>query len=879
MKSGGSGCPVIPLRILKRIMPSGLAEGFSGDLEEEYGWIRERRGPFRANAWIWLHVLKSAPPAIHRSLLGSLGMLTNYLKITLRNLRRQKVQALINVVGLAVGIASCILIYLYVRNESSYDAFHTDRDRLYRVYITEDLPGRDAFSYVEAPAQLAAALEESFPEVEGAVRIGARTDLVRFEEKTFTRRMHLVDSDFFEIFSFPLIRGDRAGALRHLNAVVLTESAAQLIFGRKDPMGRTLALKMGETFHDFVIAGIAADPPANSSIRFEVLVPFDNVRKYLSERALSQWFNVFFETYVLLSRPVPPIEMEDKLQFVVNQHYPRDSIENVTLHFQPMLDIHTNPDIPPGFEPTGDPLYARILIVIAGLILAVACINFMTLAVGRSTGRAREVGVRKVLGALKPQLVRQFLGEALLLTLTSLLLAGLLVKISLPAFNAVTGKPLTLGFDPETLIFLAVLLLAAGIFAGGYPAFFLSRHQPVQVMSPEARLLGVRRFVRGLVVGQFALSIGLIACTLVMSDQLRFLLNHDLGFDADQVVVIQNHSPGEESLRVVERLRSRLGEGSGVSGVSAASSAFARDWTRMGFNGEDGTFKSFFQLTVDHDFIPELAVELIEGRNFQREFGSDPAEALIVNQALVQTFQLENPLGKRIPGRRFPPHRIVGVVKDFHFESLRERVAPLAMVLDPDTLLEGINDISTSFSPHTLNFIYIRVRPDDLPATLTSLEAAWKEAAPGHPFLFSFLDEDVARQYREVERWGRIVGYASGLTVLIACLGLFGLASLTVTRRTKEIGIRKVLGASAAGIAVMLSREFGGLVAAANLIAWPLAFLLMRRWLRDFAFRVSVGGELFLAASLLALAIALLTVSYQSIRAAVADPVHTIRHE
>lgn len=806
-------------------------------------------------------------------------MFKNYVKIALRTLFKQKLYSIINITGLAVGIASCILIFLFVQNELSYDTFHKNADRLYRIYITEDLPERDPFSYVETPWQLAEALEQSFPEVERAVRLDVRTDIVRYQDKYFTRRYHLADPDFFEIFTFPLVQGSQSEILRSLDSVVLTESAAENIFGQEDPQNKRLSIKLGNEYHDFVVSGIAEDMPANSSIQFDILIPFDHVRNYVRERALSNWFSVFFETYVLLERALDANEIEQKLQEVVRTHYPERSVNMVSLHLQPMSDIHLNPDLPSGFEQPSDPMYSYILVGIAVLVLGVACVNFMTLAIGRSASRTKEVSVRKVLGALKAQLIKQFLGEAILMTASALFLSVLLVVIFLPTFNELTNKALSLSFDLWTIFFFVLLMFLVGCTAGSYPAFCLSRHQPVHVMKSEPRRRGANFFIHSLVTGQFTLFIGLIICTFIMSDQLYFLLEKDLGFNEEHVLVIENHSSQDLNRVVVERLRTSLADRKEILGVSGASAAFAKDWTRMGFRTENGMFKQFFQITVDYDYIRTMEIELKEGRNFSKEYGTDPSEALIVNESLVKYFNWESALGKSLPGMRFPSHRIISVVEDFNFEPLRNEVAPLVMVLDPTTLNRGVNDVSTTYSPELLNFINVRIQPENIQSTIEMIKGAWQKVVPEHPFLFSFLEQDIQQQYEIVERWGKIVGYASFFTILVACLGLFGLATLTVIPRTKEIGIRKVLGASTSNLVFLLSKDFGKLVIVANLIAWPVAYLAMNRWLQNFAYRVNMEFLFFVFAGVVALTIAIITVSFQSIKTAIANPVESLRYE
>ncbi|MCG8608082.1 ABC transporter permease, partial [bacterium] len=400
-------------------------------------------------------------------------MFKNYLKIAFRNLTKHKIYSFINVIGLAIGIACCILIFLFVENELSYDTFHKHADSIYRVYVTEDLPTRDPFSYSHTPAPMAGAMEQSFPDVIRAVRVETSTDNVRLGDRNFTERYHLVDSDFFEMFSFGLVRGNPATALRDLNSIVLSEQMAEKFFGGTDVLERRLTVKLGNEFHEFTVTGIAANVPQNSSIEFDILIPWENARKFRSERVLSHWFNVYLETYVQMSAPLETGTIESKLAAVVKNHYPERSHSMVTLHLQPMQDIHLNPDIPAGNHPTSDPVYSYILIGIALLILGIACINFMTLAVGRSATRAKEVGVRKVLGAFRSQLAKQFWGEALLMSFVALFLGMALATGFLPIFNELANKELSLSVGYLTISVLVALMLLVGLIAGSYPALVL----------------------------------------------------------------------------------------------------------------------------------------------------------------------------------------------------------------------------------------------------------------------------------------------------------------------------------------------------------------------------------------------------------------------
>ncbi|MCH8127891.1 ABC transporter permease [candidate division KSB1 bacterium] len=806
-------------------------------------------------------------------------MLLNYIKIAFRNMVHQKLYSGINIVGLAIGIGCCLLIFLFVRNELSYDKFHQNAENIYRVYVTEDPPDRDAFTYVQTPALMAEAMEKSFPEVESAVRVLTRTDNLRFGDKNFSENYHLVDSDFFEIFSFPLIAGNPSTVLQNLNSVVLTESMASKIFGSTDILNQTLSIKLGNAFHDFTITGIAKDCPTNSSIQFSIAIPFDNARSFMRPRALTSWFNVFLETYVVLSAALAHPEMESKLEAVVKNNYSKEGADIVTLQLQSITDIHLNPDIPAGFVATSDPIYSTILSIVALLVLGIACINFMILSIGRSASRTKEVGVRKVLGALKSQLIKQFWGEAVLMSFIAMVLGTLLAIIFLPYFNEIANKQLAFAVDFFSLAIFAFLILLVAITAGSYPAFILSRFQPAEVVKGESKLGGTKLFGRSLVVVQFTISIFLIVSTLIMLDQIEYLQTKNLGFNDEQVLVIRNNSPAAQGKMLVERLRNQLANKDAVLSVSGASATFASPWTIMGFRDNQAEFKQFYQITVDHDYLQTLEIELADGRDFSKDFATDSTDAVIVNQAMVKFFNWQSPLGQSFPGKNFPPHQIIGVVKDFNFQSLQNEIAPLAIVLNPMTLLRGINDISTSFSPRSVNFINVRIQPDRIPQTIDLVKSAWQSSAANQPFQFSFLDEDVDQQYREEERWGKIVGYASSFAILIACLGLFGLATLTVARRTKEIGIRKVLGANVSNILFMLTNDFGKLVIIGTILAWPIAYFAMRNWLEDFAYRIGIGIENFILATAFAILIALVAIGYQSIKAALENPVKSIKYE
>ena len=814
-------------------------------------------------------------------------MLKNYLKIALRNLKKDKVHAFINVSGLAVGLACCLLIMLFVRHEWSYDRHHERADDLYRAWVLEDYGENERFFNTVTPIILGPTLAETFPEIEHAVRIATNNDQVQRGETTLTETKLLVDPNFFEAFDFPLLRGDPATVFSNPNTVVLTPETATRYFGQEDPLGQTLSMRIGADFKEFVVTGLAETPPLNSSVQFTMAIPFDQGGALFSENARRSWFNVFVETYVLLRDDVEVATLDAKLPALVRQVL-ADRVEEgqYTIGLQPMTEIHLDTSFPVGIAPISDPAYSYILAVIALVVLLIACINFMTLSIGRSASRALEVGVRKAIGASRRNLMYQFWGEALMTTLLALILGVALAEAFRPLFNTLAGIPLTFTFDAWTALVLAGLTLLIGLVAGSYPAAVLSGFRPVEVLTGKLRLGGDTSLLRrSLVVVQFALSIFLIASTLLMARQLDFIRTKNLGFDKEQVVVLQTSNAGgqgllrliEDGRRTTDLLRNELASNAAFVDMTSSCFAFGHGWAGVGYDATDGTYRDFALNIIDEDYLPTHGMQLVAGRNFSRENPSDAERALIVNEAFVAEYGWEDPIGQRLPGESFEDHEIIGVVKDFNFESLHGAVEPLAMVINPRVVLQGVSNVGFPVSPTPK--IAVRVKPDDIRGTLAALEQAWTRIAPEQPYNYAFLDEAVGMQYQQDERLGAIFRIASLLAIVIACLGLFGLAALAVARRTKEIGVRKVLGASAPGLALLLSKDFAKLVLVAFVLAVPAAYFAMTRWLQDFAYRISLDVGTFALAGLLALAVALLTVSYQAIKAALADPVDSLRYE
>ncbi len=805
------------------------------------------------------------------------SMWKNYLKIAWRNALREKGYAAINIFGLAVGLAFCTLIFLYVRDERTYDRFHTKADRIYRIQeATINSDGSISSGSHTLQIPLGPALKADIPEIVQYVRFVPERHYVRAagaSADAIEEDVLFADPSVLQVFTFPLRHGNPATALAGLDGVVLTESMARKYFGEDNPTGKILQIRLDQTFEDFVVTGVAEDVPGNSTIRFGILLSF---QKLLADNDFyRQWadsWNFFTpETYVELAEGATARNTEAKFPAFFEKYHRDETTEQSeegigderkvpTYRLQPIRQIHLESD--------SSPIYSYILSGIALAVLLIACINFMTLSVGRSVRRAREVGVRKAIGAGRLQLMGQFWGEAFVLSGISLLLSLLLVKAFLPVFNHLTGKTLRLDFTADWTIaaMLVGLVLLTGLVAGSYPALVLSGFRPVEILTNRFRLSGSNAFTKSLVVFQFALSVFLVVSALIMTRQLAYTRSVELGFDEEQIVVIPLQ--GLDGSQVAARFRNALQSQPRVVGVTATGNTLGNTGSMgVGFQYE-GKHYAINVFSVETNYLDFLGLDLIAGRNFDPGLATDTTHSFIVNEALVRAFNLDDPVGKPIPGLPgVSPENapvIIGVVRDYHFQSLYKTIGPVILTLNPDW---------------KYHYLFVRIRPDDIPGTLDLLEKTWRQSAPDLPFAYQFLDDQMQAQYADDQRWSQIVRYATLFAVLIACLGLLGLAALTVARRTKEIGIRKVLGASAAGIVTLLSKDFLKLVLIAFVLAAPLAYLAMSRWLEDFAYRIELGPGIFLIAGGLALLLALATVSYQAVKAALADPVTSLRYE
>ncbi len=791
-------------------------------------------------------------------------MIRNYFRVAWRSLLKERGYGLINLLGLALGIASVILIALYVAHEVDQDRHHTDADRMYRVLrVAHDDSGERFIGVTSGP--FGPALKTDFPaDVEDAVRVMPSDGLVSFGDRAFNeKRFFLADPDFFRFFSFDLSRGDKATALRDPNSVVITEEMATKYFGSTDPMGQVMRI---DDQWDLKVTGILAESNQNSHLAFDFLAPLSLVQ---NRPWFAQWWNNSMFTYIKLADPSRRADLEKLFPAFMDKYFATDfrrSGNRMDLTLEPVKDIYLNKETSYDLVLHGDRMTLYIFLAVSISILAIAALNFMNLSTARSAGRAREVGVRKIMGARRYDLMWRFLGESLIMVTLSTTAAFILVELLRPWLNAFLGKSIgwpgnLLTLVPATLGFILIL----GISAGLYPAFILSSFRPASILKGGTVVSRNRSFWKALVVVQFSISIILIIGTLTIGRQMRFVSDRKLGFETNQTLIVPiNNRPiwqGRYDFR--ERLRSMPG----VESVSLVSGEPGGFHDRFAFDiiGRTGDFVRMRTVYTDFNYACTLGLEFIAGRDFLRDLASDTM-GIILNRKAVEALGWTNDeaVGKEMRINLVDDNirRVIGVVENYHFSTLKEEIQPLAISIRPDH-----------------RQAIVRLKSEDVQKTIGSIEESWSEIAATHPFEYSFLDERFGRLYENETKQRTLTSIFSVLAVVIACLGLFGLASFAAERRTKEIGIRKVLGATVPGLASLFAREFIILVLFSIIVAVPISYHLMNLWLQDFAYRTTVGIGVMAGSALIAMAIALFTVSYQAVRTANANPVESLRYE
>ncbi|MCK4407055.1 MAG: ABC transporter permease [Bacteroidales bacterium] len=802
-------------------------------------------------------------------------MIRNYIKIAIRNLVKHKFYSLINICGLAIGLASFIIILLYIIDEVSYDRYHKNADNIYRLVNVYDFDGVGENS-ASSPFPVAFTMKDEYPGmIKNVVRIfnfQSPRMLIELGDKRYNeRRFFFADSTFFHIFDHEFIHGNPKTVLNESYSVVLTESAAKKYFGGDNPVNKTIKF---EKQFDLKVTGVIKDVPAQSHFNFDFIASMSSVGRMFGGRLPQTWVWNPCWTYLLLEDGAAPV-LEKKFPDFINKYFNDAEKKNISLYLQPLTDIHLKSRLDYELEPNNNISYIYILSAIAAFLLIIASINFMNLATATSAARAKEIGVKKVVGVYRSQLIFQFISESIILSFISLIIALILVELLLPAFNTFTNKDIVLSIllQPKYLLALIILVLFTGAFSGIYPAFYLSAFKPVSVLKGSLRRENKSTLPRKiLVVIQFVISITLIIGTLTVLNQLKFLRNADLGFNKEQVIIIPvNHTPIARSYKSV---KNELLLNTDIISITAVDDIFGVAHNTHEFRPEgfpQDKLQFYPALVVRYDFVKTFDIKILAGRDYNEDNKTDPEKGMLINEAMVKHLgwgSNEEALGKKFKSLH-GEERVIGVTNNFNATSLHEQAGPFVLNIKekPDEVM------------WFLKFMAIRIAPDNHKKTIDFIETKCKEFAPNRPFEYSFLDQELKKLYKDEDNLGKLSLIFSLLIIFIASLGLFGLTSFMAEQRTKEIGIRKVLGAKVTDIITLLSKEFLKLIVIAILIAWPIAFLLIDDWLSHFAYRTAINWFVFILAGLFALIIALLITAYKAYVTSQTNPVDTLKYE
>lgn len=805
-------------------------------------------------------------------------MLRHYFTIAVRVLERQRLSAIINVLGLSIGLACFNLFMLYGVNEFSYDRFHTNQNSIYRVYDWWHYSERQG-SEPSGNTPIGPAMKNDLADVEDFVRVmDGGENIVRIDGTLLSARLTFADPQILQVFTFPLIEGDVKRALSDPNNIVLTKSVATRLFGDADPIGKQLEIREGDEFKPFVVTAISEDVPANSSIRFEMLGSFERVLNTpMGMNSSGSWtITIGINTFIKLRDGSQLMNQPERLASFRTKYFPNEAADlkktgdwngigvlPTGYGLQPLTSIHTDVTIDMG---ASNPRNIWTMIGIAGGVLVIACINFIVMSIGRSAGRSKEVGVRKISGSRRKQLIFQFLSESLLLTAFSALLGLGIAQVLLPLFNELSGRSLSFSISqyPQMIALNVITVIVVGLISGSYPALVLSGFEPIKALKNKIRLSGSNLFTRSLVTFQFVLSVTLIIVTVVFLQQLSFMRSRDIGLQKDQVVMIwgQHTDSFEKFKQIIESQSVVVGVTGSEMGLGAGAGQMGRGYELA------GKAQGVIEYPVDENFLDVMGVKLIAGRNFKIGLTADTVTSIIVNESLVKSglnTTSEKAIGMEIANARDVTVRktIIGVVKDFNFEPLTHEVRPQIFIQPAE------------FKPSAY-FVHLKKVDGE---SLSMLESAWRKVSPDLPFKYSFVDETFNAFYKEEQRWAAILGWAGNISIFLASLGLFGLASLSAANRTKEVGVRKVLGASVPTIVRLLSGDFLKLVFIAIITSSPIAWYITTQWLTRFAYRIELSWITFVLIGIFALMIATFTVGIQAIKAALANPIRSLRSE
>ncbi|MFD2933676.1 ABC transporter permease [Spirosoma flavum] len=879
MKSHRTGKPPRWVdRLLEWFCAPHLLEEVQGDLYERYLRDVDRVGATKANQKYSLSVLSFLRPfALKRKPneyppipLFSPAMLQNYVKIAFRNLARNKAYSAINIIGLSIGLAAAMLIMLYTKDEVSYDRFHANNPAIYRITSKSLTPaGIVEFQQSNTGVLPGPKFQAGVPEIASFVRYQqSRRDLKQGAEVK-SQTVYSADASFFSVFTFPLMSGNPKTALQNPKSVVISEKSAEENFGTTNVLGKLMFFKDDDKFEPYTITGVAKNCPQNSSIKFDVLMPIEIDKEQLADN--ESWFSVFLNTFVVLNPKANLKTVEAKM----NQVYLADAQESIVLVakkfgitgrttyvLQPFTDMHLSKELPAtnGLVDESNPTFSYILSGIALFILLIACINFINLTVARSLKRAKEIGVRKVVGGARNQLIIQFLGESFILCFAAFVLAIVLLELALPAFNQLSNKALSLSYllDTNLVAGYISLFIVTSLLAGFYPALVLSGYSPVQTLYSRFNLSSKNYLQKSLVVLQFTLASFLIIASLTIYLQFNHLTSKQLGYDDKNLVIIDKSNLKRSEVKL---LTEELAKNQNIINVAPKNGG---GWgTVAKVNGE--TQVDFAYETVSETYLPLLKIPIIKGRNFSTNFPSDSSHSVIVNETFVKKANWKNPIGQIVDfWFRNEKYTVIGVVKDYHFESLSQAIKPQLFTMKQS------NSYGTAF---------IKIQPNTETASLQYIEKIFKKRFPLNPYSYKFMDQENLKRYESEAKWKQMMLFGAILTIFISCIGLFGLATLSAERRTKEIGIRKVLGASVSGIVQLLSTDFLKLVSISFIFAFPAAWYAMQEWLKNYPYRINMNVWVFLVTAFIAISIAFLTVGWQSLRAAMINPVKSLKTE
>jgi putative ABC transport system permease protein len=842
------------------------------DLEEEFLALLHTQGQHKARLWLWQQTLLAAGFYMKYIFSWRNLMLKNYITVTFRNMRRRKGYSFINISGLAVGMACFILIALYIQKELSFDTFHEKADRIYR--ILEERPsdlGMEGDVFCTTVAPVAPALLEEFAEVNQATRIHSFYNedfLFVYEKKSFYEKGLLADRHFFDVFSFPLIKGDPRSALAEPLSLILSEKLAAKYFGRDEPLGKTISLN-GR--YDVKITGIVENIPENSHIRFDFLLSLDSIMTLRGDEKFLGYWNRAREyyTYIELHEGADPKNFADKLPQFVGSHMTDEGVkEALSLSLQPLKNIHLKSKALRDLAENSSMQTIIMFSLIAFLILLIACTNYMNISTACASKRSKEIGVRNTIGASRRQLLIQFMGESFVHTMIAFCAAMVAAKMALPHFSAAVNRELTINIfgNAQLLLLSLCMIVLTALFSGLYPAFYMSSFPVVKILK-RTRSYRPRssRIRNALVVTQFCISVLLINGTFLTLKQLNFIRNTELGYNREHILV----SPMKDGTirRNFETIKNILLQNPNITGVTRSDNLPLSIRSVIGIKVADASGaeeeRGIATARIDSEFLDVFEIELLSGRNFSNRFANEIQESVLLNETAARQLGLADPIGKKALIWPAMNGKVIGIVKDFPFHSLHQEIAPLALTYYPDVAY----------------FMSIKIRPSDLQSSIQFIKKTIDSFEPVHPFTFDFMDDIFNGMYQREQKTGSFFGSFSAIAIILACLGLFGLVALKVESHIKEIGIRKVLGASVREIVVYLCKEFFILIAIANFIAIPIIFVAMNKWLQTFAYRINIGGEIFLLACGLTLIIAFLTVSFQTIKAAIANPVNSLRYE